>query len=170
MVSRPCGVPASFPQATKACRFARRRHHLARLQSWTATRRAQCDSLDVICELNQQRLDVAGGSKIAGRTNAYEMAFRLQAHVPELMNLSGENRKTLDVHGAKPGDAKARFANSCLLTRRLAEHSVHGRSTLSRGVGGHHCGVGGGIRTQCRQTDQSRRGIDSRPETARDVG
>ncbi|MCB1091873.1 MAG: DUF1501 domain-containing protein, partial [Verrucomicrobiae bacterium] len=53
---------------------------------------------------------------------AYEMAFRMQASVPELMDLSKEPREVLDLYGAKPGDGS--FASNCLLARRLAERGV----------------------------------------------
>ena len=60
--------------------------------------------------------------EIATRIAQYEMAFRMQASVPELMDLRGRARSTLDLYGAEPGDGS--FAANCLLARRLAERGV----------------------------------------------
>jgi Protein of unknown function (DUF1501) len=68
-------------------------------------------------------IDLArGGPDISSRVAAYEMAFRMQASVPELMDLSGETRETLDLYGARPGDGS--FASNCVTARRLAERGV----------------------------------------------
>ena len=56
------------------------------------------------------------------RIAAYELAFKMQSSVPELMDLSGETQATLDMYGAKPGDGS--FASNCLLARRMAERGV----------------------------------------------
>ena len=61
--------------------------------------------------------------EIATRIAQYEMAFRMQASVPELTDFSGETQETLDLYGVKePGDGS--FASNCLLARRLAERGV----------------------------------------------
>lgn len=117
-------------------------------------KRAQQESLDVIRRLNQKRLGVVGDPEIATRINAYEMAFRMQTRAPELMDLSGEDQKTLDLYGAKPGDNKATFANSCLLARRLAERGVRFVQLYHAGWD-HHSNVEGGVKSQCAQTDQA---------------
>ncbi len=78
--------------------------------------------LDTISELNQSRLVDVGDPEIATRINQYEMAFRMQTSVPELMDLSAESQATLDLYGAQPG--KPSFANNCLLARRLVERGV----------------------------------------------
>src|SRR4051794_5359637 len=68
----------------------------------------QRDSLDLIGALNRRRLDVAGDPEIATRIASYEMAFRLQTSAPELMDLKGETKATLELYGADP--AKPSFA------------------------------------------------------------
>jgi hypothetical protein len=78
--------------------------------------------LDTISELNQTRLLDVGDPEIATRINQYEMAFKMQASVPELMDLSSETRSTLDLYGVAPG--KPSFAKNCLLARRLVERGV----------------------------------------------
>jgi hypothetical protein len=85
-------------------------------------RQLQRDSLDALRQLNQMRLDVTGDPEVATRINSFEMAFRMQAVAPDLMDIAKEPKETLDLYGAEPG--KASFANNCLLARRLVEKGV----------------------------------------------
>ena len=78
--------------------------------------------LDAVRELNQQQLGIVGDPEIATRISQYEMAYRMQTSVPELMDISKESKSTLEMYGAKPGAAS--FANNCLLARRLVERGV----------------------------------------------
>ncbi|HWA97330.1 MAG TPA: DUF1501 domain-containing protein [Pirellulales bacterium] len=78
--------------------------------------------LDAVRELNQTQLADVGDPEIATRISQYEMAFRMQTSVPELMDIGSENAETLELYGAEPG--KASFANNCLLARRLIERGV----------------------------------------------
>ncbi len=119
---------------------------------------AQHDSLDLIKKMNEQRLDIVGDPAIATRIDAYEMAFRMQARAPELMDFSQETQGTLDLYGAKPGDSKAAFANNCLLARRLAERGVRFIQVYHSGWD-HHSNVEGGVRGQAKQTDQACAGL-----------
>jgi hypothetical protein len=82
----------------------------------------QRDSLDAVNRLNRLHLDTVGDPEIATRINSFEMAYRMQARAPELMDLSGETKATLEMYGAEPG--KPSFANNCLLARRLVERGV----------------------------------------------
>jgi hypothetical protein len=82
----------------------------------------QRDSLGSLRRLNEMRLEESGDPEIATRINSYEMAFRMQASAPELMDLSTESEETLAMYGAEPG--KPSFANNCLLARRLVEKGV----------------------------------------------
>jgi hypothetical protein len=82
----------------------------------------QRDSLDTLRRLNQARLDVVGDPEIATRISSFEMAYRMQTSAPELMDISREPRRVLEMYGAEPG--KASFANNCLLARRLLERGV----------------------------------------------
>src|SRR5262249_11314712 len=79
--------------------------------------RRQRASLDRLGRLNRLRLDAVGDPEIATRINSFEMAYRMQASAPELMDLTKETPETLALYGAEPG--KASFANNCLLARRL---------------------------------------------------
>src|SRR5882724_1214775 len=82
----------------------------------------QRDSLDSIRRLNQIHLGDVGDPEIATRINSFEMAYRMQTSAPELMDISKEPKKVLEMYGAEPG--KSSFANNCLLARRLVERGV----------------------------------------------
>ena len=79
--------------------------------------------LDGLAELNQRRLAVKGDPEIASRIEQYEMAFRMQTSVPELIDISKEPKHVLDMYGpdvSQPGT----YAANCLFARRLAERDV----------------------------------------------
>ncbi len=85
--------------------------------------REQRAVVDAVRELNLKRLVETGDQEISTRINAYEMAFRMQASAPELMETSSETQETLDLYGIKdPGEST--FARNCLLARRLVERGV----------------------------------------------
>jgi hypothetical protein len=85
-------------------------------------RRRQRDFFDAVLALNEERLKLVGDPEISTRIAAYEMAYRMQTSAPELMDLSGESKSTLELYGAEPG--RSSFANNCLLARRLVERGV----------------------------------------------
>ncbi len=78
--------------------------------------------LDALAKLNGERLAQTGDPEIQTRIQQYELAFRMQASVPELMNIRDENAETLELYGADP--EKASFAKNCILARRLVERGV----------------------------------------------
>jgi uncharacterized protein (DUF1501 family) len=78
--------------------------------------------VNAVNDLNKLRLTETGDGEIATRIAAYEMAFRMQASAPELMDLSGESPETLKLYGVEAG--KPSFAMNCLLARRLVERGV----------------------------------------------
>src|SRR5713101_6231321 len=80
------------------------------------------DSLDSIRRLDKMRLSLTGDPEIATRISSFEMAFRMQSSAPELMDVSREPKKVLEMYGVEPG--KPSFANNCLLARRLVERGV----------------------------------------------
>jgi Protein of unknown function (DUF1501) len=82
----------------------------------------QRDSLDVIGKLNRMRLEAIGDPEIATRINSYEMAFKMQASAPELMDIEQEPKHILEMYGADPGTPS--FANTVLMARRLVERGV----------------------------------------------
>ncbi len=115
-------------------------------------REMQRDTIDAVRALNEKRLGLMGDPEIATRISAYEMAFRMQASAPELMDLSGESPATLERYGAEPG--KASYATSCLLARRLVERGVRFVSIFHE-AWDHHGGLVGGLKTQCGRTDRA---------------
>jgi hypothetical protein len=114
--------------------------------------RLQRDSLDLVGALNRQRLSVEGDPEIATRIASYEMAYRLQTSAPELMDLRGESKATLDMYGADP--AKPTFARACLLARRMIERGVRFVNIYHEGWDAHN-DVIGNLRNNCGATDRA---------------
>ncbi len=116
----------------------------------TETQRASLDSLQ---RMNEMSLQSVGDPEIAARIQSYEMAFRLQSSAPELMDISGESRETLERYGiTDPKDAN--FARNCLLARRLAERGVR-FVQLFHEVWDQHGNLTGGVRQNAKDTDQA---------------
>lgn len=86
------------------------------------TRERQGRDFAAINALNKQHAALCDDPEIATRIAQYEMAFQMQASVPELMDIRGEGAKTLELYGCQPGDGS--FASNCLLARRLAERGT----------------------------------------------
>jgi hypothetical protein len=113
--------------------------------------------LDALGRLNQRRLEEVGDAETRTRIEQYEMAFRMQTSVPELLDLSGETRKTLDLYGpeaSRPGT----FAASCLLARRLAERDVRFVQIFHRGWD-QHDHIARDLPIQCRDIDHACYGL-----------
>ena len=102
-------------------------------------------------QLNRMRYQQIGDPEIEARIDAFEMAYRMQASVPELMDLSSETKDTLEMYGAQPG--KSSFANNCLLARRLAERGVRFIQLYERGWD-HHGAVNSSMRNKIPQVDR----------------
>ncbi len=79
-------------------------------------------TLDTLQDLNGYQVDELGHPETQTRIAQYELAFRMQTSVPEVMDISKETQETLDAYGAKAGAAS--LANNCLLARRLVESGV----------------------------------------------
>jgi hypothetical protein len=108
--------------------------------------------LDDLGELNQLRHAETGDPEILTRIAQYELAYRMQASVPELTDLANEPRSVLDLYGPdvqKPGS----YAANCLLARRLAERGVRFIQLYHMGWD-QHTNLPAQIRDQCRDTDQ----------------
>lgn len=112
----------------------------------------QRHTLDTVRELNERRLGLMGDPEIATRINAFELAYRMQMSAPELMDISKESPATLEMYGAKPGEAS--FANNCLLARRLVERGVR-FVQLFHEAWDHHSDVKGGVKAQTALTDKA---------------
>ncbi|HBI43306.1 MAG TPA: sulfatase [Planctomycetales bacterium] len=110
------------------------------------------DLLEGIQDLNRLELGAVGDPEIATRINAYEMAYRMQTSVPDLMDISKEPESVLQMYGAEPG--KASYANNCLLARRLAERDVRYVQLYHRDWD-HHGNLPNEIKRQCGLTDRA---------------
>lgn len=109
--------------------------------------------LDDMSKLNQLKLSEGGDPEVATRIAQYEMAYRMQTSVPDLIDVSKEPKSTFDLYGPdarKPGT----FAANCLLARRLAERGVRFIQLFHRGWD-QHAHLPRQLAGQCRDTDQA---------------
>lgn len=111
----------------------------------------QRDSIDAVNRLNQKQYNAVEDPEIQTRIAQYEMAFKMQASVPDLMDMSKEPASVLEMYGAKPGDGS--FASNCLLARRLAEKGVRFIQLYHRDWD-HHGGVKDGIAAKASEVDR----------------
>jgi hypothetical protein len=102
------------------------------------TREDQQSVVNSVNALNGIHNDQVDDPEISARIAQYELAFKMQASVPGLMDVSKEPQRILDLYGAKPGDGS--FASNCLLARRLAERGVRFIQLYHRGWD-HHGGI-----------------------------
>ena len=107
--------------------------------------------IDSIGALNRHRNKRRRDPELETRIAAYEMAFRMQMSVPELVDVSGEPKHVLDMYGATPGDGS--YASNCLLARRLAERGVRFIHLYHRGWD-HHGGLVNYMNKCCGLTDK----------------
>jgi len=114
-------------------------------------RQARGRIVDDIRRLNRLQLQEMGDPEIATRIQSYELAYRMQASVPELMDIAGEPKHIHEMYGTQPG--RASFANNCLLARRLIERGVRVVQLFDQGWD-HHGGIEKRLTSKCRQTDQ----------------
>jgi len=114
---------------------------------------ARRSTLDRMAALNKQHHARIGDPETLTRIAQYEMAFRMQTSVPELLDFKTEDKKTLEMYGAdvmRPGS----YAANCLLARRLAEKDVRFVQLFHMGWD-HHGGLPNALKGQCKDTDQA---------------
>jgi hypothetical protein len=116
------------------------------------SRGAQRSLVDTVQSLNSHRNQTLRDPEISTRISQYEMAFRMQMSVPELVDFAQEPEHILNMYGATPGDGS--FASNCILARRLAERGVRFIQLYHRGWD-HHGGVKNGVMTTARHVDQA---------------
>jgi hypothetical protein len=85
-------------------------------------RQLRRQTLDALRQLNEEQAADLGNPETLTRIAQYELAYRMQVSVPEVMDISREPKEMLEAYGAKPGEPS--FANNCLLARRLVEKGV----------------------------------------------
>ncbi len=112
----------------------------------------QKKSIDAINALNKVEYGTLRDPEILTRVSQYEMAFRMQTSVPDLMDMSKEPANVLDMYGAKPGDGS--FASNCLLARKLAERGVRFIQLYHRDWD-HHSSIKAGIEYKAAEVDRA---------------
>jgi hypothetical protein len=112
--------------------------------------------ISAINQVNQEDFETFGDPEILARINQYEMAFRMQIEVPEVMNINDEPEHIHELYGTKPGEES--FANNCLLARKLVEKGVRVVQLYDWGWDTHgtdHDGsIDKGLRNKCREIDR----------------
>ena len=143
-----------FPSENQGVRFRSGANPVLHLQNPSGIdRKSRRMMLDRLRELHELQLAGNPDAEIESRIAQYEMAFRMQASIPEVTDISGESEQVLKMYGddvKKPGT----FAANCLQARRLAERGVRFIQLYHPGWD-QHGGLPGGLRNQCRETDQA---------------
>ncbi len=115
------------------------------------------ESLDLLKQLNEMHLASNGDPEIATRIASYEMAYRMQSSVPELVDIAKEPAAIHELYGTEPG--KKSFANNCLLARRLVERGVRFVQLYHRGWDNHgtssHDDIVNRLPSLCQETDRA---------------
>ena len=114
-----------------------------------ATRR---DQLDVLASLNLKQASTQRDPEIETRISQYEMAFRMQSSVPDLVDLHDESDSTIEAYGPEAREPGT-FARHCLLARRMAERGVRFIQLYHRGWDQHY-NLPSDLRLQCRDVDR----------------
>ncbi len=113
---------------------------------------SQRDVVDAVRSLDEMHAAAVEDPTVATRVQQYEMAFRMQTSVPDLVDMSDEPADILEMYGAEPGDGS--FASNCLFARRLAERGVRFIQLYHRGWD-HHGGIKKGIADTAALVDQA---------------
>jgi hypothetical protein len=111
----------------------------------------QGDSIRAITALDKKRYEAVRDPEILTRISQYELAFKMQSSVPDLVDMSKEPAHVLEAYGAKPGDGS--FASNCLLARKLAERGVRFIQLYHRDWD-HHEEVKSGIEYKAQEVDR----------------
>ncbi len=115
------------------------------------SREMQGEVIEAVNQLNAHRQSAVHDPEIITRIAQYEMAFKMQASVPGLMDMKAEPAAMLDLYGCRPGDGS--FGANCLLARRLAERGVRFIQLYHKDWD-HHGGVKEGIRLKSEEIDR----------------
>jgi hypothetical protein len=113
-------------------------------------------TVDALRDLNEEQERELGNPETATRIAQYELAFRMQTSVPEVMDITREPKNVLEEYGAVPGESS--FANNCLLSRRLLEQGVRFVQLFDWGWDFHGTGpvedIRGGLTEKMKRTDK----------------
>ena len=118
----------------------------------------QRKQIDYLQALNRSHLDrLDGDRQMEGVIESFELAFRMQAEAPSLIDLSKESKATLDLYGIGE-DGSDDFGRQCLLARRFAESGVRFIQITDTGWD-HHAGIRGGLPKRCKSVDKPIAGL-----------
>ena len=109
------------------------------------------DVVSTVNALNEIQLTDVGDPEIATRISQYELSYRMQTSVPELMDISNEPQHIHELYGTRPGETS--FANNCLQARRLVERGVRFVQLFDQGWD-MHSNVFNGLSRKVSQVDQ----------------
>ncbi|HQZ28655.1 MAG: DUF1501 domain-containing protein [Verrucomicrobiales bacterium] len=109
--------------------------------------------LDRLGELHRIQIAKSGDTALETRIAQYEMGFKMQTSIPEVTDLSTESEDTFQLYG-EDARTPGTFAANCLMARRLAERGVQFIQLYHPGWD-HHGGLPGGLKVQCKETDQA---------------
>ncbi len=147
-----------------AAQFARRfgggeNEAMADIKNTRLNPEAQRSQLNLIQKLNESRMKLDGGvsPEIEGVIESYELAFRMQAEVPNVMDLSKENAATLDLYGIG-GGATDTFGKQCLMARKFVEAGVR-FIEITHGNWDHHFNLSTALENNCGQVDKAIAGL-----------
>ena len=120
------------------------------------SRNLKKETIDAINTINKEEYSKYGDPEILARINQYEMAYRMQIAVPEVMNIENEPENIKEMYGVQPG--KESFANNCLLARKLVEDGVRFVQLFDWGWDSHgtnhQTAVDLGLRNKCKDIDR----------------
>ena len=119
--------------------------------------RMQRQRLDALQHLNRFRLEETGDEEINARIEAYELAFRMQAAAPELIDFASETAATQELYGLDNENTKW-FGSNCLLARRMVERGVR-FVQLYHSTWDHHGDLNRRLKTDCEMTDRGAAGL-----------
>ena len=129
------------------------------IESPLLDRAAQRSQIDLVQRLNRSRLELDGGTSpdTEGVIESYELAFRMQEEVPQVMDIARETQATLDRYGVG-GDDTDGFGRRCLMARRLVEAGVR-FVQVTHGNWDHHFNLGTALEDRARQVDRPIAGL-----------
>lgn len=128
---------------------------LSNMENARISRPVQREQLDLVRELNVRKLqrDVYH-PEIEGSIESFELAFRMQSELPDLLELKDESKSTLEMYGIGPGRVTDRFGRQCLLARRMAEQGVRFIELTSPVAWDHHFMLQKNLAESCLATDR----------------
>ncbi|MGF1581937.1 MAG: DUF1501 domain-containing protein [Gemmataceae bacterium] len=131
-----------------------RNARIGNIRNPVLTRDAQRQQLDLVQSLNRDLLQQQQvNTELEGVIESYELAFRMQTSLPQVMDISGETRQTLELYGIGNGQQTDDFGRQCLMARRLVENGVR-YVELCHEFWDHHNGLRRGLQAKCGATDQ----------------